>query len=445
MPKRSLFDQREVYSRSIPRQPGPRVAHPGATYDFGVAYPDPDSLPLTELAEGLRVGLEEEGRELAKYPHPCGYPPLREYVSEKLARDRHLSVSPEDIILGDGSSQPNHMIIEALLNPGEVVLTEEFTYPGTLGILRRFGADIRGVACDREGFRPDALERAIRSAAGEGKRVKLIYTIPTFQNPLGWVMSLERRRHLLETAQRHGIAILEDDCYVDLRFEGEPVPAIASLDTEGVVVYVGSFSKIIGPGVRLGYLAGPSPLLDRISAIKSGGGVSQLGALAIHRYAVSHLEGHVRSTNRILRRKRNAMLAGIGRGIRRAVGYRSLLEPSPGRPVHLADSGSCSRHAGGCRPGASRRHYHLSRPTPVARGKFGSQLRQALFRLRSAPGHSGGDGAPGRNLPAGDRRVGVAVRTSAAAVVMRRSIRSRLSAISSVNNPNPRWSTLRFW
>ena len=311
MPKRSLFDQDDVYSRSTPRQPGPRQAHPGATYDFGVAYPDPDSLPLAELAEGLRVGLEEEGRDLAKYPHPCGYPPLREYISEKLARDRSLSVPAENIILGDGSSQPNYMIIEALMDPGDVVLTEEFTYPGTLGILRRFGADIRGVACDQEGFRPEALEQAIRRVSGEGKRVKLIYTIPTFQNPLGWVMSLERREHLLETAQRHGIAILEDDCYVDLRFEGEPVPAIASLDTEGVVVYVGSFSKIIGPGVRLGYLAGPSPLMDRISAIKSGGGVSQLGALAIHRYAVTHLEEHIRSANRILRRKRDAMLEGL--------------------------------------------------------------------------------------------------------------------------------------
>ena len=314
MPKPSLFAQDDLYSRSIPRQPGLRQAHPGATYDFGVAYPDPDSLPLAELAAGLRVGLEEEGRELAKYPHPQGYPPLREYISENLARDRSLLVSPQDIILGDGSSQPNHMIIEALVNPGDVVLTEEFTYPGTLGILRRFGADIRGVACDQEGFLPDALGRAIWSASGEGKRVKLIYTIPTFQNPLGWVMSLERRRHLLEQAQLHGIAVLEDDCYVDLRYEGDPVPAIAALDTEGVVVYVGSFSKIIGPGVRLGYLAGPSPLLDRISAIKSGGGVSQLAALAIHRYAVSHLEEHIRSANRILRRKRDAMLKGLEEG-----------------------------------------------------------------------------------------------------------------------------------
>ena len=300
----------DLFSASIPPEPGTRQAHPRSRYDFGVAYPDPDSLPLAELAEALRVGLEEEGRELALYPHPQGYPPLREYLAEKLARDRKLSVSAEDIMLGEGSSQPNHMIIEALVDPGDVVLTEDFTYPGTLGFLRRFRADIRGVSCDSEGMLPDALEAVLGRALSEGRRVKLIYTIPTFQNPQGWVMSLERRKAVLELALRHRIPILEDDCYVDLRFEGEPVDSIASLDPEAVV-YVGSFSKIIGPGMRLGYLAGPSQLLDRISAIRSGSGVSQFGALAVHRYALSGLDQHVVHINRILRSKRDAMLGAL--------------------------------------------------------------------------------------------------------------------------------------
>lgn len=103
---------------------------------------------MAELTEALRAGLEEEGRELALYPPPQGYPPLREYLAEKLARDQGLSVTAEDIMLGEGSSQPNHMIIEALVDPGDVVFTEDFTYSGTLGFLRRFRADIRGVRCD---------------------------------------------------------------------------------------------------------------------------------------------------------------------------------------------------------------------------------------------------------------------------------------------------------
>ena len=304
------FSFEDLFSASIPMEPGSRQAHPRSRYDFGVAYPDPDSLPLAELAEALRVGLEEEGRDLALYPHPQGYPPLREYLAEKLARDRKLSVSAEDIMLGEGSSQPNHMIIEALVDPGDVVLTEDFTYPGTLGFLRRFRADIRGVSCDGEGMLPDALEAVLGRVLSEGRRVKLIYTIPTFQNPQGWVMSLERRKAVLELALRHRIPILEDDCYVDLRYEGEPVVSMASLNPEAVV-YVGSFSKIIGPGMCLGYLAGPSQLLDRIAAIRSGSGVSQFGALAVHRFALSGLDEHVVHINQILRGKRDAMLGAL--------------------------------------------------------------------------------------------------------------------------------------
>jgi len=304
------FSFEDLFSSSIPSESGSRQAHPRSRYDFGVAYPDPDSLPLAELAEALRVGLEEKEGELALYPHPQGYLPLREYLSEKLTRDRKLSVSAEDIMLGEGSSQLNHMIIEALVDPGDVVLTEDFTYPGTLGFLRRFRADIRGVRCDSEGMLPDALEAVLRRALSEGRRVKLIYTIPTFQNPQGWVMSLERRKSVLELALCHGIPILEDDCYVDLRFEGEPVDSIASLNPEAVV-YVGSFSKVIGPGMRLGYLAGSSQLLDRITAIRSGSGVSQFGALAVHRFALNGLDQHVAHINQILCNKRDAMLGAL--------------------------------------------------------------------------------------------------------------------------------------
>ena len=186
------------------RAPAPR---PGATvsrakYDFAVAYPDPDSLPLDDLAASLRSALEEEGRDLAVYPHVQGYPPLREYVADKLMRTRSIDVTPDDIILADGSSQPLHMIIETLIEPGDVVLTEDYFYSGTLNILRRFEADVRGVACDDEGIDPDALEEAIDLAASKGRRPKMVYTIPTFQNPQGWTMTLERRKALVRVAQR---------------------------------------------------------------------------------------------------------------------------------------------------------------------------------------------------------------------------------------------------
>jgi len=283
-----------------------------AKYDFAVAYPDPDSLPLTELANGLREALKTEGRDLAIYPHPQGYPPLRQYVSEKLSKDRNIQVDPDEIILADGSSQPIHMFTELLVDPGDVVLTEDFVYAGTLGTLRRFGADIRGVTSDAEGMIPEALQEVLKSTISSGKRPKLIYTIPTFQNPQGWTMTLSRRKAVLRISQEFGVPILEDDCYVDLRFEGENITSIYSLDDSQNTLYVGSFSKVIAPGMRMGYMTGPSEVIARARAVKSGSGVNQFTALAVHRYATNSLADHVGEINNIFREKRDSMLAALG-------------------------------------------------------------------------------------------------------------------------------------
>ena len=305
------FSYEALFASSTP-EPRAGGAVRRGKYDFAVAYPDPESLPLDELAESLKTALQEEGRDLARYPDPQGYLPLRELVAARLAKNRSIHVSPDDIILGDGSGQPIHMVAEALLDPEDVVLTEDFVYSGTLAILRRFRADIRGVACDTQGMLPDALESAITKAVTEGKRPKLIYTIPTFQNPQGWTMTLDRRRAMVEVSQRHGVPILEDDCYVDLRYDGEPVAPIHSLDDTDRIMYVASFSKIIAPGMRMGYLTAPEPVLGRVRAIKSGGGVNQFAAMAVHRYSTTHLESHINEANTVLRAKRDAMLAALG-------------------------------------------------------------------------------------------------------------------------------------
>ena len=189
---------------------------------------------------------------------------------------------PTTSYLPTAPASPYTVLVEALIDPGDVVLTEDFVYSGTLNILRRFRADVRGVQCDDEGIIPDALESAIQQAVSEGRRPKMIYTIPTFQNPQGWTMTLERRSALLEASIRHGVPIMEDDCYVDLRYDGEDVTSIRSLDDTDHVMYVGSFSKIIAPGIRLGYVTAPPEVLDRVRALKSGGGVNQLAALAVH-------------------------------------------------------------------------------------------------------------------------------------------------------------------
>lgn len=311
MTDRQPFDYDMLFAANAP-DPAPMRVVTRAKYDFAIAYPDPSTVPTEALAECLRSAVADEGRELAVYPHEQGYPPLRKYVAQKLARDRGIHADPDDIFLADGSSQPNHILIEALIEPGDVVFTEHFVYSGTLRTLHRFRADVRGVPCDDEGMLPHALDAAILDAKKEGKRPKIIYTIPTFQNPMGWTMTLERRRAMLDTARSHGVAIIEDDCYVDLRYDGENVQSIASLDRDGIVNYVGSFSKITGPGMRIGYLSASEQMMGRLRTIKSGGGVNQFAAWAIHRYAERFLDGHVREINDVQRVKRDAMLSALG-------------------------------------------------------------------------------------------------------------------------------------
>ena len=288
-----------------------RGANRHARYDFAVAYPDPDTLPLTGLVESLSVALEREGRDLAYYPVAAGYPPLRELVADKLRRDRQMEVTADDIVLTSGSGEAINMLIQAMTDPGDVLLTEEYVYLGTMRQMRLWSANVVGVKCDDDGIIPEALDETIRAQHAAGRRVKFLYTIPTFQNPLGWTTTLERRQRMLEVCQSHGVPILEDDCYVDLRFEGEDVTSISSMDDSGGVLYVGSMSKIIAPGVRMGYLVAPEVVRERALSFKSGG-VNQFAALAIEEYLRNHMYDHIDDENQALRVKRDAMLAALG-------------------------------------------------------------------------------------------------------------------------------------
>ncbi len=288
-----------------------RGANRHARYDFAVAYPDPDTLPLTGLVEALSTALEREGRDLAYYPVAAGYPPLRELVADKLRRDRQMEVTADDIVLTSGSGEAINMLIQAMTDPGDVLLTEEYVYLGTMRQMRLWSANVVGVKCDDDGIIPEALDETIRAQHAAGRRVKFLYTIPTFQNPLGWTTTLERRQRMLEVCQSHGVPILEDDCYVDLRFEGEDVTSISSMDDSGSVLYVGSMSKIIAPGVRMGYLVAPEVVRERALSFKSGG-VNQFAALAIEEYLRNHMYDHIDDENQALRVKRDAMLAALG-------------------------------------------------------------------------------------------------------------------------------------
>ncbi len=291
--------------------PLPGDKKPLPKYPFVMSYPDPANLPIMEAHAAMGEVLAEVGSTVSVYPDPQGYLPLREFIAQRLGERRDFPVGPDDILLTEGSGQAIHFVTEALVDPGDVVIVDDFVYGGTLWSLRRFGADIRGAASDADGMVPDALEEAIGEAVKDGKRPKMIYLIPTFQNPQTWTMPVERRREIVEAATRHGVPILEDDGIAEFRFEGDHVPAVAAVDDSGVVIHTGTFSKIIVPGMRIGYLIAQRPFLETVMPIKGTRGVTQFGALAVHRFATTRLDDHLERLNGVLRSRRDAMFASL--------------------------------------------------------------------------------------------------------------------------------------
>jgi len=299
-----------LFSAKSEDTPVPDVVH--AKYDFMVAYPAPETLPLDGLVDGLRAGLEREGRDLAYYPTAFGSRELRELVAEKLHNDRGFRVAPDQIMLTHGSGEANILVIQALTDPGDTVITEEYVYVGTLSQLRNAGADVVGTPIDDDGIIPEAFEELVVRLTREGRRPKYLYTIPEFQNPTGSTLPAERRRAIIDIARRHGMPILEDDCYVDLRVEGETQPSFRALDDTGMVVHVASFSKLLAPGLRMGYVTAPDDVLRRAHGMKSSGRPNQFTALAIEGFLREHLQEHKENAAALLRQKRDAMLSALG-------------------------------------------------------------------------------------------------------------------------------------
>ena len=286
-----------------------------AKYDFATAYPAPETVPLDGLIQSLQVAVDRDSTkvlaELAYYPHQLGALELREYTAEKLAADRGFTVTADEIALTNGSGEALGLVIQALTDPGDIVLAEEFVYMGTTSQLRRFGADVRGVAMDEGGIIPQALDEQVTALTAAGETPKYLYTIPEHQNPMGSTLSGERRKEILKIAHKHNLPILEDDCYVDLRYKGDVQPAFRALDDSGIVVYVASYSKLLAPGLRLGYFTASPELMRRALSFKLGSGPNQFAAVAIEGYLRNNLESHRDNFNPILEAKCDSMVAAL--------------------------------------------------------------------------------------------------------------------------------------
>ncbi len=276
-------------------------------FNFVGGHNDPASVPFGGFAEAAATALARHGPDLARYNlggSAQGHLPLREFISESLARRAGMATDPSEVLLTSGSLQALDLVNAALIAPGDPVIVEEATYAGTLSRLAALQADVHGVSLDSDGLRADHLDDVLESLSRQGRPPKFIYTIPTVQNPTGTVMPVQRRLELLEVARRHGVAIFEDDCYADLVFDGERPPTIRSLDAgAGQVVYCGSFSKTLAPALRLGYIVADWPVMSRLLALKTDAGSGALEQIVVAEYAAAHFDAHIDALTAVLSKK----------------------------------------------------------------------------------------------------------------------------------------------
>lgn len=253
--------------------------------------------------------MEKDGEWALQYGAGRGYEPLVTELISKLKRDQNIIASEENILITNGSSQAITLICDVLCDPGDVIISEQPIWLGAVRMLPSTGAEIRTIPVDQEGTDTAALERELKQLASEGRRPKLLYVLPNFQNPTGVTTTLERRQRIVELAQEYGVPIVEDDAYSDLRYSGERLPTIYSLDDSGLAIYLGTFSKTIAAGVRLGWMVASPEIIGAAGGLKGEGGTSPFaGSVAAEFCANGTLVEHVEKLLHIYRGRRDAML-----------------------------------------------------------------------------------------------------------------------------------------
>jgi 2-aminoadipate transaminase len=283
---------------------------PGIT-SFGGGYPDASLFPRTELAEIYREAIAEDGKATLQYTVTDGLLRLRTQIAARLGRDG-IACTPEQILVLQGSQQGLDLVGRMMLDAGDLVITENPTFLGALLAFNPNEPRYLGIDMDAEGMDTAALARALEANQG----AKLLYTVPDFQNPAGVTMSLPRRRHLIELANRHDLIVVEDAPYRALRYEGTSPPTLKSLDTEGRVIHLGSFSKILVPGMRLGWAVGNAELIGKMTLLKMAADTqtSTINMAAAARFLERcDIDAHIEVIRDAYRRKRDVMLGAIRR------------------------------------------------------------------------------------------------------------------------------------
>ncbi len=278
---------------------------------FAAGNPSPEAFPVKEIENILGILMGDNPIACLQYSVSEGYPALRDACASFAASREPGLVHEEDATLVvSGAQQGIELAAKCLINEGDTILCEDPSFVGALNALRSFNPNLVGIPMEKDGIDVAKLEEAMKS----NPNVRMLYLIPNFQNPTGITMSAEKRQAVYELAKRYGVIILEDNPYGDLRFDGKHVPAIKTLDTEGLVVYVGTFSKIISPGLRVGYVIANKALMSKLVVAKQCSDVHTaiLNQMVCERFLAScNMNAHLSNLQRIYRAKSSLLLKAM--------------------------------------------------------------------------------------------------------------------------------------
>lgn len=297
-----------------------KIASKKDVISFAAGLPDGDLFPTEELRQLTNDLLEQNGKSALQYGMTQGYQPLLELLAERMKEKENVTCKAENIIVTTGSQQGLGISAMSFVNEGDIVLAENPSYLGGINACRPYGCDFLGVATDEEGIVLADLEKKLK----ENPRISLIYVIPNFQNPTGKAWSLERRKGFLKAIENYEVMVVEDNPYGELRFAGEQLPSLKALDTQGKVIYLGSFSKILCPGLRVAWVCAEKEIIEKMELLKQGIDLqcNEMAQMQVYSYLKRYdIEEHIEKIRKVYRQRCMRMLSEMERELPDYVRY----------------------------------------------------------------------------------------------------------------------------
>ncbi len=287
---------------------------------FAAGNPAPEAFPVDDIKRISNEILNKNPILALQYSLTEGYTPLRNVLKERMLKEGNFNSDKDELIITSGAQQSNELCAKVLCDEGDTIICEAPSFIGSLNAFKSYNVNLVGIELEEDGINLEKLEEAIKT----NQNTKLIYLIPNFQNPTGRTMSLEKRKRVYELAEKYDIFILEDNPYGDIRFAGEHIQSIKSMDTDGRVIYSGTFSKVLAPGIRVGYCSAPKEIISKIVVCKQVSDVHTniwAQVLAERFLSTCDMESHLRQIRKIYKHKCELMLSEIKKNFSDKIKY----------------------------------------------------------------------------------------------------------------------------